>query len=453
MGNKSGKRILPEHVAVFDKLGIEAEEKKKIIDLFERALAYSNTFIGADEAYFQCKRKLSIRHFMSETRIEPPYFAAKCFELFDLTASDDVVGWLDLNEFTCALWNFLSLERRGVARVAFDLFDLDGKRALKPQQIGDLFRLVHGTTVLKPAVAQLQDRLHAQKTRRGQTSGDGVALEAFLGFVAVQPVAMYPAFEAQRQLRRKILGEPYWESMSEWRAEKVSRRGDFGAERMLRARMVRPRDPTLTLWQGLKRGGGGGDSRDTLSAAERQALESSEREEEKRRWDKIKDEEVSSGDEEEVKKKGGGGRGGGGGGGSPKRGGFRAGPAMGAGSKRAQREAQKLLPSWHGRKITRAEVDRISMEEAWRQQRHELSPERIEAQRKRAKRDKKTRERNERKSAAQLSVEIGTNTDMAMLLSLGVGEEDAKRAMAASEGFVERAMELLRIMQQCQDHM
>ena len=106
MGNKN-TRIIPEHVAVFDKLGIEDEEKKKIIDLFERALAYSNTFIGADETYFQCKRKLSIRHFLCETGIEPPYFAAKCFELFDLTASDDVIGWLDLNEFTCALWNFL----------------------------------------------------------------------------------------------------------------------------------------------------------------------------------------------------------------------------------------------------------------------------------------------------------------------------------------------------------
>lgn len=137
------------------------------------------------------------------------------------------------------VWNFCSLDTRALSDFAFTLFDLDNTgyldmpeiRNLVAEVYGDLFESNRRILKLVQSVDRNKDgRLSAGASASASASAVFVLLRltlkflfslspVCLSFTSVEfremnrqyPVILFPGFRMQQELRRKVLGEAFWQ--------------------------------------------------------------------------------------------------------------------------------------------------------------------------------------------------------------------------------------------------
>jgi Ca2+-binding EF-hand superfamily protein len=144
--------------------------------------------------------------------IERTPFTKRIFSIFD----DDGSNTVDFKEFVMALWNYCTLGKATLLLFAFDIYDRDTSGELTVDEIVQMLRDVYGSSFQSNAHASIiLKRLHDLQVN----SLSGVDIDTFRGFAGKHQALLYPAFEIQRVIQRRILGEEFWNLLSLRRIE------------------------------------------------------------------------------------------------------------------------------------------------------------------------------------------------------------------------------------------
>lgn len=179
----------------FDALRLRPSEVRKLHAIF----------LQVDQA--RCG-SIGLRELMNHLEMGGTVFKDRVFSIFD----EDGSGKVDFREFALSLWNYCTLSRTTLDLFAFDLYDTDSNGELSSKEIHGLLHDLYGSDLHShPAAKAVLSELTTLCEK--QT----VDISLFQHFVHSHPSLLFPAFQLQHALRRKILGEGFWERASERR--------------------------------------------------------------------------------------------------------------------------------------------------------------------------------------------------------------------------------------------
>ena len=144
--------------------------------------------------------------------IERTPFTKRVFGIFD----DDNSGEIDFKEFIMALWNYCTLSKATLVLFAFDIYDRDSSGELNLDEVKQMLRDVYGDAYHRSAHAK---NILIQLDEMAGPGTDGVDIDEFRAFSQKHQALLYPAFEIQRMIQSKILGEEFWNLLSLRRME------------------------------------------------------------------------------------------------------------------------------------------------------------------------------------------------------------------------------------------
>lgn len=135
---------------------------------------------------------------LSYLNMEPDDFSIKLLSPFDL----ENIGTLTFCEFTCALWNFLSLDSRNLPSFLFHLFDNERLFILNNSQIKSALKLIHQKStgdriILKKLMDELQDLTP-------------ITRPIFRKYCQRNPFLCQPVVSLQLLMRKNVFGEIFW---------------------------------------------------------------------------------------------------------------------------------------------------------------------------------------------------------------------------------------------------
>lgn len=168
------------------------------------------------------------------------------FSIFD----EDGDGTIDFREFVLSLWNFCSVINASLRLFAFDLYDTDASGRIDSHEIETMLREgwckemnVFQISSLLPnhflfvfAVygqsynsSQHASRLMEKITAICKQASEDRTIDSvtFSQFACDHPALLFPAFELQRKIQRKIMGVDFWEKHLEKRLELNSGTGAY----------------------------------------------------------------------------------------------------------------------------------------------------------------------------------------------------------------------------------
>ncbi|CAM9217683.1 unnamed protein product [Hapterophycus canaliculatus] len=120
---------------------------------------------------------------------------------------------LDLREFTIGVWNYCTYDTTLVAKLLFDIFDVDKRGKVTMAELDAMIRMLHGSPDADPDLLKLL-------AVNGSADEDALTFEEFLQQVVKDNYAVaQPAFELQKAIRRKVLGVKYWEKKMKQRTK------------------------------------------------------------------------------------------------------------------------------------------------------------------------------------------------------------------------------------------
>eukprot|EP01038_Epipyxis_sp_PR26KG_P007378 gene7378-10050_t len=137
-------------------------------------------------------------------------FSDRIFGIFDADNS----GTIDFREFVIALWNYCTLEFPTLVIFAFDLYDKDASGFLSTTEIKQMLGDIYGKHAATNSYAKtiLSELKHYDESAEFN-------LEKFRLFVKHHGSFLFPAFQMQEALQKKILGKSYWSKQSNRRVE------------------------------------------------------------------------------------------------------------------------------------------------------------------------------------------------------------------------------------------
>ena len=204
---------------------------RKTIEKFWRLFCRINHSSGA----------IQLEHFLRHFRLEWTHWTERCFKYFDTTGGGDV----DFLEFMITVWNVCTFKIDSLSNFAFgkyvgtvhlpyfttiyhsttnilshnilhiqDMYDLDSDGELSMPEIErmvwELFgREGGGKKCLASAIAFAEAR------------GGALNLNAFIAFTSSHQLLLFPMFQLQQKLQRKVFGIRYWKKIE--RASKEDR--------------------------------------------------------------------------------------------------------------------------------------------------------------------------------------------------------------------------------------
>lgn len=151
---------------------------------------------------------ISINEFMDHLRLGQTVFRDRVFSIFD----SDRNGKVDFKEFVLALWNYCTLSRATLDLFTFDLYDTDSTGELSNEEIFEMLHDLYGS-----GIASNQNALHV--IHELAKSPYAMDVDRFRSFAQTHPSVLFPAFQLQHLLRKRILGVGFWESASNRRIE------------------------------------------------------------------------------------------------------------------------------------------------------------------------------------------------------------------------------------------
>ncbi|TYZ66727.1 hypothetical protein PybrP1_007513 [[Pythium] brassicae (nom. inval.)] len=131
-------------------------------------------------------------------------FSEKAFSIMD----KDESGEVDFIEFVLAVWNYCSFSHASLVRFAFDIYDLDGSGEIEHAEVLRCVREVWGgawedSSSAQKIVAKLDMIMHA-------TASGKLSVQKFQEFALRHPILLFPAFQLQTEMQKKVLGEKFW---------------------------------------------------------------------------------------------------------------------------------------------------------------------------------------------------------------------------------------------------
>ncbi|KAK1945482.1 hypothetical protein P3T76_002530 [Phytophthora citrophthora] len=124
-------------------------------------------------------------------------------------------GEVDFIEFVLAVWNYCSFNHASLVRFAFDLYDVDGSGEIEHEEVVRCVREVWGggwdTSPNAIKIVEKLDNIMAN------TPNNRLSANLFQEFAVRHPMLLFPAFELQMEIQRKILGKRFWSRATEKR--------------------------------------------------------------------------------------------------------------------------------------------------------------------------------------------------------------------------------------------
>ncbi|OWZ20854.1 hypothetical protein PHMEG_0004682 [Phytophthora megakarya] len=125
-------------------------------------------------------------------------------------------GEVDFIEFVLAVWNYCSFNHASLVRFAFDLYDIDGSGEIEHDEIERCVREVWGAGwEVNSNAHKIVDKLDAIMAN---TTNNRLSATLFQEFAVRHPMLLFPAFELQMEIQRKVLGKRFWARATEKRA-------------------------------------------------------------------------------------------------------------------------------------------------------------------------------------------------------------------------------------------
>lgn len=193
----------------FRELNLEQHALEKLSIIFQKMdLDHSST--------------IETSEFLTFLNIGESQFAHKVFSCMDFDGS----GFLNFFEFAVATWNYCSLSKDALHQFAFDLYDRDGSGDISKAEMFDLCKEVFGT-----AWETSKSTKHLAKNIFSYSSdSECISFEDFREVARNHQTLLFPAFKLQSLLRKRVIGETYWEGLS---LQRTSREADPTSRRDL----------------------------------------------------------------------------------------------------------------------------------------------------------------------------------------------------------------------------
>uniref|UniRef100_K3X893 EF-hand domain-containing protein n=1 Tax=Globisporangium ultimum (strain ATCC 200006 / CBS 805.95 / DAOM BR144) TaxID=431595 RepID=K3X893_GLOUD len=154
----------------------------------------------------------SISKICSATDIQRSRFSEKAFTVMDKDGSGEV----DFIEFVLAVWNYCSFTHTSLIHFAFDLYDLDGSGEIEHEEAVRCVREVWGSSwehssSAQKIIAKLDGIVES-------TASHKLSVQQFQEFAVRHPMLLFPAFQLQSEIQKKVLGEKFWLGAAKKRA-------------------------------------------------------------------------------------------------------------------------------------------------------------------------------------------------------------------------------------------
>mmetsp|Transcript_46202 Transcript_46202/g.93246 ORF Transcript_46202/g.93246 Transcript_46202/m.93246 type:complete len:298 (+) Transcript_46202:115-1008(+) len=187
------EKVYPEEwLTNFDALQFRREDLVKMERIFDRI----------DES---ADGTISLHELLDYVGLKENDFAKRTFGIFD----EDGNGTIDFREFVLSMWNFCSVVDSSLRLFAFDLYDTDASGRIDKNEVESMLREVYGDGYDRsPHASRLLQKVVALCSYETKE----IDSETFALFAKDNPALLFPAFELQRKLQRKIMGVDFWES-------------------------------------------------------------------------------------------------------------------------------------------------------------------------------------------------------------------------------------------------
>jgi Ca2+-binding EF-hand superfamily protein len=165
--------------------------KRRTIEKFWKLFCKINHSSGA----------IQLEHFLDFFDLDWTKWTERCFTYFDTTGGGDI----DFLEFMVSVWNVCTFKIDSLSNFTFDMYDLDCDGELSIPEIEnmvrELFRDTGGKLCLREATEYAAER------------GGALNLNAFISYTATHQTLLFPMFQIQRKLQKKVFGVQFWEEI------------------------------------------------------------------------------------------------------------------------------------------------------------------------------------------------------------------------------------------------
>ncbi|KAL3656864.1 hypothetical protein V7S43_018207 [Phytophthora oleae] len=155
--------------------------------------------------------EINMMEFFDYIDLKRSRFSEKAFSVMDRNGSGEV----DFIEFVLAVWNYCSFNHASLVRFAFDLYDVDGSGEIEHDEVVRCVREVWGSGwETSPNAIKIVEKLD---NIMANTPNNRLSANLFQEFAVRHPMLLFPAFELQMEIQRKILGKRFWSRATEKR--------------------------------------------------------------------------------------------------------------------------------------------------------------------------------------------------------------------------------------------
>ncbi|KAL9187085.1 hypothetical protein ACHAXT_010805 [Thalassiosira profunda] len=144
---------------------------------------------------------IQLEHFLEHFGLDWTSWTERCFRHFDTTGGGDI----DFLEFLISVWNMCTFKVDSLSNFTFDMYDLDADGELSIPEIEGMVRELFGDDGGKQCLNEAIDFAEAR--------GGALNLNAFIAFTGTHQLLLFPMFQIQRKLQRKVFGIRYWEKV------------------------------------------------------------------------------------------------------------------------------------------------------------------------------------------------------------------------------------------------
>ena len=145
--------------------------------------------------------EISVYEFFDFFELENTSFSRRAFLLFDVDDSKEI----DFLEFVSAIWNYCTYEEDELVRFAFNLYDSDGSGHLDIDEAKAIVRAVCSKSVDVKDMKRMLSDMDKYRNEIGE-----IGLPEFRMYVANHDVVLSPVRRLQTILKKKVIGERFW---------------------------------------------------------------------------------------------------------------------------------------------------------------------------------------------------------------------------------------------------
>ncbi|KAL7431718.1 hypothetical protein ACHAXM_004563 [Skeletonema potamos] len=156
---------------------------------------------------------IQLEHFLDFFDLDWTKWTERCFTYFDTTGGGDI----DFLEFMVSVWNVCTFKIESLSNFTFDMYDLDCDGELSIPEIENMVRELFGDAGGKLCLREA--------TIYAAELGGALNLNAFISFTATHQTLLFPMFQIQRKIQKKVFGVQFWEEIERSSKEEYDHTG------------------------------------------------------------------------------------------------------------------------------------------------------------------------------------------------------------------------------------